>query len=130
MKPRKDTVRKLYRQAILEIFGLGDDPDFADDNLYLKEAVHRDVHYSSEAPGQWAPNSTLEIYCENGIPNATDVFDPSWHGLPGNTIYNSEKWQLVDEWVNLYLQASGTQFRYHHEPHNGAVVNIWETKVA
>ena len=89
MKVRKDTFRKLYREAIFEIFGCGDAPDMAEYDQDLKEALNRDVHYGNEAPGQWSPHSTLEIYCENGIPNATDVFDPSWHGFPGKPVYNS-----------------------------------------
>ena len=72
------TIKKLYREAILQVFGTGDKVQ----DKYLLDAVKRDIHLGDQAPGQWSPDSVLEIYCEGGIPNATDIFDPSWHGFP------------------------------------------------
>ena len=114
------TVKKLYREAIVQVFGV-------DGDSHLLETVHKDIHYGDSAPGQWSPNSVLEIYCENGIPNATDMFDPSWHGFDGAVQYNSEKWMTVDGVVNLMLEAMGRPDRYHHEPYNNAVVNIYKS---
>ena len=45
---RRDQVRKLYREAILQVFGCGDKELDAD----LVKALKSDVHYSDEAPGQ------------------------------------------------------------------------------
>ena len=68
---RRNQVRKLYREAILQVFGTGDTELDAD----LVKALKSDIHYGEEAPGGWSPSSVLEIYCESGIPNATDVHD-------------------------------------------------------
>ena len=118
---RRDQVRKLYREAILQVFGCGDKELDAD----LVKALKKDVHYSDEAPGQWSPNSVLEIYCESGIPNATDIFNPADYGFPGKTSYNCDKWDDVDGVVNLLLEATGKFERYHHEPYNGGVINVY-----
>ena len=72
----------------------------------------------------WSPDSVLEIYCEGGIPNATDIFDPSWHGFPGKAVYNADKWAEVDDIVNLMLSISHPGTKVYHEPYNNAVVNI------
>ncbi len=117
------TIRKLYREAIVNVFGTDDKELDAD----LTAAVKRDVHYGGEAPGDWCGDSAaLEIYCERGIPNATDIFDPADFGFPGRVSYNSEKWNTIDGMVNLMLEAMGRSERYHHEPYNSAVVGIWE----
>ena len=76
-------IQAAYRKAILTVFGATDDEPF------FQKAVETDVHLGCEAPGGWSPTSILEIYCENGIPNATDIFDPSWYGGPGKVSYNS-----------------------------------------
>lgn len=110
------TIKKLYRQAIIEVFG----PDDGD----LKVAVKRDIHLGDQAPGEWAPDSVLEIYCEGGIPNGTDMFDPSWYGYEGKTVYNSDLWNRVDGIVNLMLAAMGGK-RVHSEPYNNAVMNVY-----
>ena len=46
---RRDTIRKLYRDAIVQVFGCGDSELDSD----LLRAVKSDVHYSDRAPGQW-----------------------------------------------------------------------------
>jgi hypothetical protein len=127
-RARKDTVRKLYREGMLQMFGCGD----KELDVSLVNAVKSDVHIAGKAPGQWISNEgVLEIYCENGIPNASDVHDFSWEarefGLDPSTavVYNSEKWVKLDKWVNLGLQAMGKIDRVHHEPHNSAVVGIY-----
>ena len=114
------TLKKLYREAILQVFGTGDSK--LDESLI--KAVKRDIHLADQAPGQWSPESVLEIYCEGGIPNATDIFDPSWHGFPGKTVYNADLWAEVDEIVNLMLEVSHPGTKVYHEPYNNAVVNI------
>ena len=113
----KKLVKELYRDGIIQVFGTGDDE-------YLKRAVDNDIHFGDEAPGQWSPGSVLEIYCENGIPNATDYWSPAEHGFPGKTVWNSEKWHDVDSYVNLMLAAAGVGNVVFHEPYNSAVVNI------
>ena len=118
--PTRATLKKLYREAIIQVFGTGDNQM----DTSLLEAVKRDIHLADRAPGQWSPHSLLEIYCEGGIPNATDIFDPSWHGLHGQTIYNSDLWAEVDAIVNLMLSVSHPGHRVYHEPYNNAVVNV------
>ena len=114
------TLKKLYREAIVQVFGTGDNK--ADQGLL--EAVKRDIHLSDKAPGRWNPHSLLEIYCEGGIPNATDIFDPSWYGFTGKASYNADKWAEIDEIVNLMLSVSHPGVKVYHEPYNNAVVNI------
>ena len=70
-KPSWRTVANLYREGLTHVFG--GDPENPDE--YLVKALKKDVHRASEAPGQWSPHSLLEIYCESGIPNATDIND-------------------------------------------------------
>ena len=129
---RRDTIRRLYREAIFAIFGIDDpDPIFDEDNDRLKRAIKKDVHYGKDAPGGWCTDSILEIYCESGIPNASDINDFSAEmrefGLEGNAVsYNSDKWTLVDDYVNLFLEATGSPRRFYHEPFNNAVINIHE----
>jgi len=115
------TIRKLYRESIVNVFGCGDKELDAD----LVTAVKKDVHYGDEAPGGWTSGSVLEVYCESGIPNASDIFDPYDYGFEGKVTYNSDQWDLVDGMVNLMLEAMGRSERYHHEPYNGAVIGVW-----
>ena len=134
MKVRKDKIRKLYRDAILQVWGCGDKKL----DVSLIKAVKRDVHYGSKAPGEWAPWSFLEIYCENGIPNASDIqdfsavmreFGCSLEDLKGSVMHHSEKWDEIDEIVNIYLKAIGAEERFYHESYNSAVVTINKTDV-
>jgi hypothetical protein len=126
MKPRKNTVRKLYREGLLQVFGCGDN----NIDKYLIAALKSDVHYGDEAPGGWTNDSILEIYCENGIPNATDMNDFSYEarefGLdPSQAVsYNCDKWETVDKYVNLGLRALGFSDQVYHEPYNSAVVSV------
>lgn len=121
------TIKKLYRDAIIQVFG-HDDKDL---DAHLLNAVKKDIHLGDRAPGQWSTSSVLEIYCENGIPNATDIHDFSAHAAefgmdPSSAVsHNSEKWDTVDGLVNLMLEAMGKHERYHHEPYNAAVVNVY-----
>ena len=123
------TIRKLYREAIVSVFGC-DDKEL---DAQLLKAIKEDVHYGDRAPGEWCNNAVLEIYCENGIPNATDIHDFSYEarefGLdPASAVsYNSDKWDTIDGLVNLMLEAMGKHERYHHEPHNSAVVGVWRS---
>ena len=130
MKLRKDQVRKMYRDAILQVWGCDDKKIDAD----LIKAVKRDVHYGADAPGEWSPTSVLEIYCEGGIPNASDIqdfgaemaeFGCSLEDLKDSVMYHAQKWDMIDGLVNLLLEALGRHERFYHEPYNAAVVNIW-----
>lgn len=121
------TIKRLYRDAIINVFGCND-KDLDED---LLKAVKRDIHLGKNAPGAWSPDSVLEIYCEGGIPNATDVHDfraeAAEFGVnPLNAVsYNSEKWADVDGLVNLMLEVTHPGKRVHHEPYNNAVINVY-----
>ena len=123
----RGTIRKLYRDAILTEFGCND----KEMDSPLVSSLKKDVHLGNLAPGQWSSDSVLEIYCENGIPNATDIHDfraeAAEFGFdPKKAIsYNSDKWRVVDGIVNLMLEAMDSPQRVHHEPYNSAVVNIY-----
>ena len=117
--PSWRTVANHYRDGLRQAFGCGD-PEMDE---YLVKALKRDVHRASEAPGQWSPESTLEIYCEGGIPNATDINEFEWEGKY-HCSYNSDKWYKVDQYVNQTLALEGYSARVYYEPYNAAVVNI------
>ena len=106
-------VRKAYREAIIEVFGCGDKKLDA----HLTKAAKRDIYLSDKAPGQWSPNSVLEIYTENGIPNACDVIQTEY-----GTYFACEKWQKIDEVVNQKLEPHGV--KCWHEPYSYSVVTV------
>lgn len=124
-KPSWRTIANLYREALLQVFG---NPGGSDE--CLAKALKRDVHQASDAPGQWSPKSVLEIYCEGGIPNATDINDFSRYASemgcdPSELVcYNSDQWAKVDQYVNQTLALEGYGTTVYHEPYNNAVVNI------
>jgi len=117
--PSWRTIANHYRDGLQQVFGCGD----AELDEYLVKALKKDVHRSSEAPGQWSPSSVLEIYCEGGIPNATDINEFEWEGKY-HCSYNSDKWHKVDQYVNQTLALEGYAARVYYEPYNNAVVNI------
>ena len=132
MRYSRNKVKKMYQDAIFQVFGIDDkDPIFKESNDRLKRAIKRDVHLGSKAPGQWCPFAILEIYCEGGIPNATDIHDfgaemRAW-GIEGESVaYNHDKWCKVDGLVNLLAEAYGWHERFSHEPYSDAVVAISE----
>jgi hypothetical protein len=120
------TIRRLYRDAILQVFGCSDKKLDAS----LIKATKSDVHFSDRAPGQWSPESILEIYCESGIPNASDINEippmPEFGIMKGSCVYNSDLWCRVDGIVNLMLEITHPGLNVYHEPQNAAVVNIYE----
>jgi hypothetical protein len=123
---RKDTIRKLYREAILQTFGCGDKKL----DRSLISALNEDVHLAGKGPGQWvSKEGVLEIYCENGIPNATDIHEfppmPEFGIVRGSCTYNSELWCKIDKYVNLGLKAMGRYEKVYHEPFNGGVVGVY-----
>lgn len=125
---RKDTIRRLYREGILQVFGSGD----KDLDRSLTKAVKSDVHIAGQAPGEWiGDHGVLEIYCESGIPNATDINDFTYEarefGLDPSdcVVYNSDQWVKIDKWVNLGLKSMGKYDKVYHEPQNGAVIGIY-----
>ena len=132
MKLTPCKIKKFYQDAIFQVFGCkDDDPVIKEHNKHLKTAIKQDVHLGSKAPGGFSRWSTLEIYCENGIPNATDVNDFTAEarefGFEGNTVfYNADKWRHVDALVNLLTEALSNHERYYHEAHNDAVVHIYQ----
>ena len=117
------TIRKAYREAILRVFGCGD----KELDAHLIRALKTDIHLGDKAPGQWSPNSILEIYCENGIPNASDIHEippmPEY-GYKGGCHYNSDSWCKVDGIVNLLLEPV-YGVKVFSEPYNAAVINIY-----
>ncbi len=131
MKLTPYKIKKFYQDAIFRVFGIDDDdPIFKKENKHLRLAIDESVHLGKKAPGQYATWSVLEIYCESGIPNASDVNDFSAEAIefgfdPSEAVcYNSDRWAEVDNLVNLYLEAVGHSERFYHEPCNAAVVNI------
>ena len=124
---RRDTIRKLYREGIAQVF-------HAEADDYISEALKKDIHIAGQGPGGWVDASgVLEIYCESGIPNASDINDFTAEyrefGIPippeGCVTYNADKWCSIDDYVNLYLEAIGRPERVHHEPFNGAVIGVY-----
>ena len=131
MRYTSRNIKKMYQDAIFQVFGIDDDdPIFKDGNLRLKRAIKQDVHLGKKAPGRFSPWSLLEIYCENGIPNATDIHDFSAEAIefgfdPSEAVcYNSDRWARVDALVNLLAEAYGWHERFYHEAHNHAVISI------
>ena len=69
---RRDTIRKLYRDGIIQEFGCGD----KDLDAPLSKAIRSEIHLAGRGPGEWVDQEeVLEIYCESGIPNASDIED-------------------------------------------------------
>ena len=102
-------VRDAYRRAIAKVW-------------FLKQKdIKADIHIASRAPGQWAPESEVEIYCEGNIPNASDV---QWTEF--GTFYHSERWFQIDDMANQLIQKKHPRAqKFHHEPYNNAVINVW-----
>tara|TARA_Y100001963_G_C6498602_1_gene316824 strand:+ start:166 stop:555 length:390 start_codon:yes stop_codon:yes gene_type:complete len=126
MKVGRPTIRRLYKEAIISVFGCGDKE--LDKELVV--STKNDIHLGGKDPGGYGSNALLSVYCESGIPNASDIHDFSYEykefGIEGNPVlYNSEKWDRIDEIVNLYLNAVGSDFTVFHEPYNHAVVNVY-----
>ena len=123
-RPSKPTVRRLYKQALLAVFGTGD----KDMDKHLVASLKNDIHLGGSAPGGWCPHAALEIYCESGIPNATHIneFPPMPEfGVQGGCSYNADHWAKVDALVNSGLNALGYQgVTVYHEPYNNAVVAV------
>lgn len=111
-------VRNAYVQAIRERWTPGE-------GSILREDFDKDVHVGGEAPGGWAPRALVEIYCEDGIPNASDVND--WSDFGGGVTYNCEEWFAIDKRVYEILVEKGrTDIRPYTESHNHAVLSVWE----
>ena len=115
-KPTQKQVLSVYKKAIAKQFDL------------KQKDIKKDIHEGSKAPGQWSPGSTLEIYCEGAIPNASDYHSMADFGFPGGGYYcHGEQWGKVDDAVNALLVekfGNGVQ-KYHHEPYNNAVVCVY-----
>ncbi len=119
-KIQKRTIARLYREAILEYQGCKDRELDSD----LIRAVKSDVHIAGQAPGGWVcEEGVLEIYCENGIRNASDYWVENFEGHT-YTVDNIELWANIDDWVNLALQGMGRPERVYTEPHNSAVLAV------
>ena len=104
------------------MFGSGDN----ELDKSLLSALKKDIHIAGHGPGEWVDeHGVLEIYCESGIPNATDIHDFRDFDSRAAVVYNSEQWCKIDSWVNLGLKALGRRDKVHHEPFNGAVVGVY-----
>lgn len=120
MKVTKATIKKLYVDAIMKY-------QYAEDETKIR----KDVHTGGNAPGNWAPHALLEIYCENGIMNATDIQDFSAEAAefgvdPADAVcYHADIWANMDEYVNLMLQAQGCNNKCYSEGVNGGVVAVY-----
>jgi hypothetical protein len=116
MSVTKATIKRLYVDAIMRY-------QHAED----EKQVRKDVHTGGNGPGGWADHALLEIYCESGIMNASDIHEhppmPEFD-YKGGCHYNSDMWCNMDEYVNLMLQAQGCNRKVYHEPINGAVVSV------
>ena len=111
MKVSNSDVRHAYQRAISRVWGL------------KQKDIKQDIHVGSRAPGQWSPRSAVEIYCENNIPNASDM-----HYSEMGTFYHSEVWFKIDDMANQFIQKKHPgATRYHHEPYNNAVVNVYKS---
>jgi hypothetical protein len=117
MKVTKATIKRLYIDAIMKY-------QHAED----VKKVRQDVHTGGNGPGNWAPHALLEIYCENGIMNASDIHEfppmPEFD-YKGGCSYNSEMWFNMDEYVNLMLAAQGCRNKVYAEAINGGVVAVY-----
>jgi len=117
MKVTKATIKRLYVDAIMKYQHTEDE-----------KRIRKSVHSGGKGPGGWTgDHALLEIYCEDGIMNATDIHDfppmPEFE-YKGGSHYNSDMWCNMDEYVNLMLQAQGCNRKVYHEPINGAVVSV------
>ena len=136
MKFTNHRLKKMYQDAIFQVFGIQDpDPLFKASNKRLKRSIKQDVRISSNEAttfDDFLDVSSLTIYCEGEIPNATDVHDFSAElaefGFTGSAVqYNSDKWSKVDGLVNLLAEAYGWHERFYHEPHSSAMIVINQT---
>jgi|TARA_R110000744_G_scaffold82313_2_gene161711 hypothetical protein len=113
----KCLVRYAYVQAIRERW-------FHDGEGMLRKDFDKDIHIGGEAPGNWSPNSLVEIYCEDGIPNASDVH--SFAEIGGGTHYNIEDWISIDARANQLLdEANRSDLHAYTEAHNSAVLSVY-----
>jgi hypothetical protein len=106
-------VRDAYRRAIAKVWHL------------KQNDIKGDIHLGNKAPGGWSESQAiLEIYCEQDIPNATDVFYTEF-----GTLYHSEMWYKIDDKANEILSKKfpGCRRRFHFEPHNDVVICVWES---
>ena len=113
-KATPSQVKAAYARALAAIFDL------------KQKDIKKDIHTGKKAPGQWSPDSTLEIYCEGDIPNASDYHSFADFGLEGYYCH-AEKWCEVDKVANkLLVEKLGENIQsYWHEPYNNAVVTVW-----
>jgi hypothetical protein len=113
MKVSNCDVRDAYRRAIAKVWDL------------KQKAIKGDIHLGNKAPGGWSEGKAiLEIYCEQDIPNASDILH-----TPYGTIWHSESWVEIDKTANDILgkKFPSNRRRFHFEPYNNAVVCIWES---
>lgn len=120
----KCDVRDAYRRAIAK-------------KWFLKQKdIKKDIHIAGKAPGSWVDpdGGILEIYCESGIPNASDIQDFSYEarefGIDPSeaVVYHCDRWHEIDDLANQILaEKHGVTGRtFYHEPFNGAVIGIYE----
>ena len=110
MTIRRTSVRKAYREAILQVFGNGEQ------DLHLLEACKENIFLGGKDPFSYSSSkAVLCIYTENGIPT---------NGDPSCSVISSH---YMDMWLEVDRIASdelGTH--YYTEMQNPAVVCVWE----
>ena len=113
-------VRDAYRRAIAKCWHL------------KQKDIKKDIHIADKAPGQWCQRAVLEVYCEGGIPNASDVQDFRYEarefGLSteGAIVYHADVWSKIDKMANEILAKKGSYRTFYTEPYSNAVVGIYE----
>jgi hypothetical protein len=109
MTIRRTSVRKAYREAILQVFGCG----VSADDLHLLRACKESIFLGGKDPCGWSSDdAVLCIYTENGIPT---------NGDPDCRTLYMDMWFEVDR---IAFEKLG--IHYYTEMQNPAVVCVWE----
>jgi hypothetical protein len=107
----KLALARLFRSAILE----------AMEGLVTQEIVERDVRVVPTEQ-EWVDGSAaLEICCESGIMNASDVEVLYWDGREIVVRY-ADTWDKITAQINKQLPPYA---QVHYEPYNSAIVGVY-----
>ena len=106
----KIKIARLFRAAILE----------AMEGLVTQEIVERDVRIAPTAQEWVSDDAILEIACESGIMNASDVERFYWDNREIVVRY-ADTWDKITKAVNEQLDLA----QVHYEPHNSAIVGVY-----
>jgi len=111
---KKNTIKNFYVDAIVKY----------QHNEDVK-AIRKDVRVRC----QWNPNASIEIYCEDGIMNATDIihsYNPVGSDPAKSVRYCSEIWIAMDAYVNQQLEFLDYDVKVYSAPVNDAVVAVYQ----